>query len=223
MKATLYPRKKIRLKWFKIQNVPYEIKREIEIKYNVSSAQYDAVNHLVKFQYIFKNLTKDIPQTDLILLEQGLPTLFSKTPGSVAGKLTSEKQNDTSVKITDQLVKIDRGKEEIKREPPEFPDPNIKEIETRKRTDVIQRKISVKNESNKRIDDLKIKFIEVKQVRYNSSNPEPEKIDKPEYMWSLSLNPDESGSIEVTVAVEIVKTFNIEKEKPAKFGSMKSL
>lgn len=217
MKATLYPRKKIRLKWFKVENIPYDVEQEVEIWYSVSAAQYDNVTHKGKFQYIFKNLTKDIVGSDLILLEQGLPTHFSKTAGSVAGKLTSEKQVDTSVKITDRLVKVDRGKEEIKREPPEYPDPNIKEIETRKRTDVIQRKITVKNESNKKIESFKIKITEGKEVRYNSSTPEPEKIDKPEYTWSLALDPDQSGSIEVTISVEIVKTFKIEKEKPVKY------
>ena len=136
MKASLYPRKKIRLEWFTVQNVPFEIDREVEVKYTVTSAQSNKINHVGKLKYIFKNLTKDIPQTDLILLEQGLPTLFTKTLGSVAGKLSSEKQSDSSTKITDLLIKVDRGKEEIKREPPEFPDPRIKEIETRTRTHI---------------------------------------------------------------------------------------
>ncbi|MHA1146555.1 MAG: hypothetical protein ACTSRW_17590 [Candidatus Helarchaeota archaeon] len=219
MKASLQPRKKIRLEWFTLKNIPYEIEREVEIKYSVSRAQSDKLEHVGKQQYVFKNVSKEIPQTDLILLEYGLPTLFTKTPGSIGEKITSEKLTDTSITITDQLVKVDRGKEEIKREPPEFPDPKIKEIETRTRKDVIRRKITIKNESNRRMENCKIIFIEVKQVRYTSSKPEPIKVDLPEYHWSVSLDPDESTSIEITVTVEIVKTFKIEKEKEIKITS----
>ncbi len=212
MKATLYPRKKIRLEWFKFESVPFEINRETEIKYAVSSAQYDKLTHMTKIQYIFNNLNKDIPQTDLIVMEKGLPTLYSRTPGSVAGKLSSEKHDDTSIEINDLLVKVERGKEEIKREPPEHPDPRIKEIETRRRKDLIQRKITLKNISNKRVQNLKLKYIEVKEVRYESSVPEPTKKDLPEYIWEISLDPDQSTSVELSVVVEIVKTFRIEKE-----------
>ncbi|MHA1298565.1 MAG: hypothetical protein ACTSO9_03880 [Candidatus Helarchaeota archaeon] len=212
MKATLYPRKKVRLEWFKFENVPFEINRESEVKYNVNSAQMDKLTHSTKIQYIFNNLNKDIPQTDLIILEQGLPTMYSRTPGSVAGKLASEKQIDTSLEINDLLVKVDRGKEEIKREPPEHPDPRIKEIETRTRKDLIQRKITIKNISNKRVEKLKLKYIEVKEVRYDSSIPEPDKKDLPEYIWEVSLDPDQSVSVEIKVIVEIIKTFRIEKE-----------
>ncbi|MHA1378716.1 MAG: hypothetical protein ACTSRG_10075 [Candidatus Helarchaeota archaeon] len=220
MKATLYPRKKVRLEWFKFQNVPFEINRESEVKYSVSSAQLEKLVHSTQIQYIFNNLNKEIPQTDLIILEQGLPTMYSRTPGSVAGKLASEKQIDTSLEITDLLVKVERGKEEIKRVPPEHPDPRIKEIETRTRKDLIQRKITVKNISNKRVNKLTLKYIDVKEVRYESSNPEPDKKDLPEYIWEISLDPDQSVSIELKVVVEIIKTFRIEKEpvvRPQKF------
>ena len=213
MRATLEPRKKIRLEWFSLKDVPFEIKRTVEVKYTVMTAQSNELTHSGKQEHIFKNITKEIPQTDLILLEYGLPTLFTKTSGSIGDKITSEKINDSTISIKDKLIKVDRGKEEIRREPPEFPDPKVKEIETRTRKDIIKRKISVKNESNRRIDECKIVFIEVKQVRFDSSNPEPEKIDLPEYHWSISLDPDETKSIELTMSVEIVKTFKIEKEK----------
>ena len=58
MKASLYPRKKVRLEWFKFESVPFTIDRESEIKYSVSSSQIDKLNFTTNIQYVFNNLNK---------------------------------------------------------------------------------------------------------------------------------------------------------------------
>ncbi len=212
MKATLFPRKKIRLRWFEMSNIPFEIDRELEFSYNLSTVQNDKITYNPNYWYVFKEVNKEIPGTEIILLQKGLPILFTRTVGSIANKFSTNKQNDSTISINDQIIKIEKGKEEIKREPLQYPDPKIKEMEIRTRIDTIIRKLTFKNESDKKISGLKVKFIEVKDVRYSSSKQELYESDPPEYIWSIDIEPDSSKSLEITLIVEIVKTFKIEKD-----------
>ncbi|TFF85236.1 MAG: hypothetical protein EU551_04440 [Promethearchaeota archaeon] len=214
MRANLHSRKNIRLKWFELKDISFEIKRKLEISYSTSTVENNINNFSPLMEYNFKG-GKDIPQSDIIIFENGLPAAYAKTVGSKGDKFSTEPQLDPIVNIKDRIVELSKGKETISREPPTYPNPRVKEIEIRDREDSIKRKITFENDSTERIEFFELKLIETKDVRFTNSSPEPNKRDPPEYLWNFSINPEEAFSIELEFQTHIRKTFEIEKEPPS--------
>ncbi len=213
MRASLYSRNNIRIKWFELKEVPFAIERKLEISYSPSSVENNINNYTPSFQYLFQNINQtQIPQSDIIIFENNLPTTYAKTVGSKGNKFSTELQTDPVVLITDRIIELIKGKDKISREPPEYPNPRIKEIEIREREDVIKRKISFKNDSNDEIEHFELKLVETKEVRFTNANPEPSKKDPPEYTWTFSIDPESTYSIELQFQTHLRKTFEIEKE-----------
>jgi len=213
MRANLIARNNIQLKWFELKEIPYSIERKLEISYSPDSVENNINNYTPSFLYLFKNInTVQIPQSDIILFENNLPTIYAKTVGIKGNKFSTDLQNDPIILTTDRIIELIKGKEKILREPPEYPNPRIKEIEIREREDIIKRKISFKNDSDDKIEQFELKLVETKEVRFINANPEPSKKDPPEYLWTFSIDPETTYSIELQFQTYLRKTFEIEKE-----------
>ena len=212
MRANLYPRKNIRLKWFELKNVSFYLMRKLEISFSTSSVENNINHYTPLLEYIFKGVDKEVPKSDLIIFEDGLPSSYAKTVGLIGNKFSTEPQMDPVIIITDRIVELIKGKEDISREPPAYPNPRIKEIEVREREDSIKRKLTIKNDSSEIIDPFELKLVETKDVRFIRSNPDPMKKDPPEYTWEFSIQPESNYTIEIQFQTHIRKTFEIEKD-----------
>ncbi|HUX98183.1 MAG TPA: hypothetical protein VMV49_01395 [Candidatus Deferrimicrobium sp.] len=217
MRANLHSRENVRIKWFDLKDIPFLIERKLEISYSTSSVEDNVNTYTLSFQYFFKEVENtQIPLSDIIIFENSLPATYAKTAGSKGNKFFTEPQSDSIVLVTDRIVELIKGKEDITREPPTYPNPRIKEIEVREREDTVKRKITFKNELNEQIEHVELKLVETKDVRFLDANPAPLKKDPPEYIWTFSIDPETTYSIELKIHTHIRKTFEIEKEPPPK-------
>ncbi len=212
MKATLHSRKNSRLKWFELANIPFRVERKLEVTYNTSSVESNLHTHTPTFEYVFTEVTKDLPSSEIIIFENQLPTAYARTNGTRGSKFSTQPQPDPILAVKDRIVELTQGKESIKREPPEYPDPRIKEVEIRERTDDIKRKLAFVNESPESIDHMTFKFIATKEVRFISATPAPTTTEPPEYSWTFVIPPEGTYSIELDLKTFVRKTFNIERE-----------
>ncbi|MBD3226928.1 MAG: hypothetical protein GF329_01970, partial [Candidatus Lokiarchaeota archaeon] len=182
MRASLRSRKSVRLKWFEVKDINFQIKRKLEVSYSINTVENNVNTHTPKMEYIFKDVNnKNIPSSDIIIFENELPATYARTSGSKGNKFTTDPEIDPVVRVIDRIVELKKGKENISREPPEYPDMRIKEIEIREREDSLKRKLTFKNETDDKIEYLEFKFMETKNVRFVNSNPEPINRDPPEY------------------------------------------
>jgi hypothetical protein len=216
MKATLLPRDNVRLAWFKAEGINFQYDRKVEVSYYQSSLQQDTISRRGRFQIVFQDVPKQVPESQIIIFDKnlgGLPESYSKTAGSVGSRLSTVWADDLEIEITDRLVSYKEGKEVIRHEPPP---PNmrsrLKEIEFRERDDLVTRKITVKNLTARAIEGYKIKLFESKDIRFEDSPVEVFKLDPPEYTWSIDVPADSTSAIEFTLKIHTVKTFEIEKE-----------
>ncbi len=215
MRASLNSRKNVRIKWFDLKDVAYSIERKLEISYSTGSVENNINNYTPSFQYNFTEVANtQIPQSDIIIFENSLPATYAMTVGSKGNKFSTDLQSDPIVLVTDRIVELVKGKENITREPPAYPNPRIKEIEVREREDNVSRKISFKNDSDEKIEHFELKLVETKDVRFSSSTPPAVKSDPPEYLWTFSIEPESTYAIELKFQTHIRKTFEIEKEPP---------
>lgn len=215
MRASLRSRKNVRIKWFDLANTPFSIERKLEISYSTSSVENNVNNYTPSFQYNFIDIKQtQIPRSDIIIFEDNLPSTYALTLGSKGNKFSTDPQNDPIVVVTDRIIELAKGKENISREPPTYPNPRIKEIEIRERQDHVRRKISFKNDSSEKIEHFELKLVETKDVRFLEATPEAIKKDPPEYSWTFSIEPEATYSIEMKFQTQIRKTFEIEKEPP---------
>ncbi|NMC05112.1 MAG: hypothetical protein GYA24_07875 [Candidatus Lokiarchaeota archaeon] len=217
MKATLLPRQNVRLAWFKIENIKFQHDRKVELSYYPSNLQQDTIGRSGTFQIVFQDVSKQVPSSQIIIFDKalGLPQSYSKTPGSVGSRLSTEWQTDLDVELTDRLVSYDTGKETIKVEPPPPHLRNrLKEIEIRESDDIVTRKLIVKNLTACPIEGLQVKLYENKDIRFERSKVEPSKKDPPEYTWLVNVQADATSTIEFTLKRHVTKTFEIEKELP---------
>jgi len=172
--------------------------------------------------YIFSGINQPIPKTNIIIFDGELPQSYTSTMGSVGEKIITENSDDSSLKIIDRIVKVKKGEEKIITKPPEPHEAHLyKEIQVHERTDWIQRKITIKNQSDKDIRGMELTFIEKKEVRFVESKPEPNKSDPPEYSWLVDVLPDGSTFIEITLESQIITVYKI--EKPMKAPALPSL
>lgn len=217
MKATLLPRENVRLAWFKAEGINFQYDRKVELSYYQSNLQQDTIARPGRFQIVFQDVSKQVPESQIIIFDQtlGLPQFYSKTPGSVGSRLSTEWADDFDIEITDRLVSYDEGKETIKIEPPPpHLRSRLKEIEIRERDDLVSRKLVVKNLTARLIEGFKIQLFENKDIRFENSPVEIFKQDPPEYTWLTDVPADAISSIEFTLKIHTVKTFEIEKEIP---------
>ncbi len=216
MKASLYSRSNVRLKFLNQESVSYKVLRKFSLKYNTHSAQQDAGNHSATYEYIFTGVNEAIPQSDIIVFANDLPVTYAKTTGSKGNKFSTKSAVDLDIEVKDMLVSLEKGKEKITRHPPEFPDSRIKEIETREQDFEIKRKITFKNTSTEKVESFEFVFTETKDIRFKSSTPKPGEKDLPEYKWIFDIEPEKSVNIEIELSAKIIKTFEIEKPNSGK-------
>ena len=103
MRANLYSRKNIRLKWFELKDISFEIKRKLEISYSTSSVENNINSYSPLMEYNFKG-GNDIPRSDIIIFENELPAAYAKTLGSKGNKFSTEPQLDSIVITKDRIV-----------------------------------------------------------------------------------------------------------------------
>jgi len=214
MKATLEPRKKVRLRWFTGQ-VNYTIKRSIVVTYNLRSVIQDVLSRKVTNYYLFDGETivqREIPASNVILLTGGLPFLWTKTQGSVAEKLATADLIDPTFQAEDRVVEIKRGEEKISLK--DSPRPGW-QIETKERDDTITRKISMKNELGKDAE-VKLQVFEAGNIVFIDADPKPGRQDRPLHEWLLTVPKDEERNVQLEFKVHLIETREIEKPKPVK-------
>nr|MDO8114543.1 hypothetical protein [Candidatus Sigynarchaeota archaeon] len=215
MKITLDSRKSVRLNWFKQENVPYSIMRELELSYTLDSISQDLLYQTIKKHYMFSTLTQPIPETKIILFDEELPRGYLSTKGSIGDKISTENDEDLDMKVTDRIMKLDQGEEKITTRPVPPAEAHIyKEIQVRERRDKIKRKISIKNDTDKLIKEAIVTFIETKEITFVDSAPKVSKSAPPEYKWSIEIPAGATVSIELQVETYTKTTYKIEKEKP---------
>ncbi len=219
MKATLLPRQNVRLMWFKVETVKFQTDRKLEFTFSTYDAQQATINRSAQFQYVFTDLPKQVPASQIVIFDKalGLPQAYSQTSGSVGSRLSTTWETESELEIVDRLVSYTEGKERIKIEPPP---PNmrqrLKEIEIREREDTVIRKITLKNLTEREMGDVQIHFIENKEVRFDSTKMELFKKDPPEMIWKVGVPADGSTAVEFTLKIQLIKTFEIEREPTKK-------
>ncbi len=215
MKATLLPRQNVRLMWFKVENLKFQSDRKTEFMYNTYDAQQATINRSAQFQYVFTDVPKQVPASQIVIFDKtlGLPQAYGQTSGSVGSRLSTTWETESELEIVDRLVSYTEGKEVIKVEPPP---PNmrqrLKEIEIREREDTVIRKITLKNLTEREMKDVQLHFIENKEVRFQASKTELFKKDPPEMIWKVTVPADGTTSVEFTLKIQLTKTFEIERE-----------
>jgi len=215
MKATLESRKSVRLGWLKLDNVKFNKLRTANWNYNLNTVEQDQTTISMYMQYSFLNINQAVPKTNIISFEQELPQSYTKTEGSIGDKFLTEKTYDTDITIMDRIVKVEQGEEKITTKPVlPHETQQYKEIQIHERTDKVYRKITFKNETAQVISNIEGNFIENKEIRFISSNPNPSKKDAPEYKWNLSIPADASISIELVLETYTKNTYKIERDKP---------
>ena len=214
MKAKLESRKSVRINWFKQEEVPFIKKRTIQWSYTNYNIEVDEIIPDVNLEHIFSGLKNPIPGTNIIIFADGLPHAYMHTNGSVGDKFSTDKELDTDLEAIDRIVRIDRGEEKVSKKPVAPHEAHMyKEIQIHERKDKIIRKITLKNDTQKIMKDIEIIFIETKEIRFLSSNPEPSVKDIPEYKWKVEIPAESSVAIELTLERFIKNTYKIEKPK----------
>lgn len=211
MKASLYSRSNVRLKFFNEDNKDYLIKRKLAVTYDQYRVETDSIKHYVTYEYVFTGIDNSVPQSEIIIFSKDLPVSYEKTTGIKGNKFSTEPKNDLGIEVKDLIVSLEKGEEKITRRPPEYPDPRIKEIETREQQITVKRKITFVNNTTEKIEDLEFILTETKDIRFKSSTPKPSEEDRPEYKWKINIDGEQSVSVEIELSFIKVKTFEIEK------------
>ncbi|MHA2272608.1 MAG: hypothetical protein ACXACI_12150 [Candidatus Hodarchaeales archaeon] len=212
MRASLPPLKKTRLPWFD-EAAQVEIEREVAIEYSLTMVQQDSLVHHPRRRYLFLlPEEREVPQSDVILMTQGLPFITTSTPGNISEKLPTVWLADPTIVTEDRIVNRIKGKETVTVEDTPYPD---KIQETRVREDLLTRKILLKNELGKDLQ-LIVKIIESADVQMVETTPEPTKVDKPINEYEITLAKDAEESIQCKYQIRIEKTRTIDKPKPEK-------
>ncbi len=205
--------------WFKVEALKFQADRKLDFTYGSYEAQQATINRSGQFQYVFTDVPKQVPASQIVIFDKtlGLPQAYSQTSGSVGSRLSTTWETESELEIVDRLVSYAEGKERIKIEPPP---PNLrqrlKEIEIREREDTVIRKITLKNLTEREMREVQLHFIENKEVRFDSSKIELFKKDPPEMIWKVSVPADGLTAVEFTLKIQLIKTFEIEREPTKK-------
>ena len=215
MKAQLESRKSVRLNWFKQEQVPFVIKNMLEWQYTRHSAEQNEIQREILMQYEFSKLEKAIPNTDIIIFDKtGLPQAYMNTEKNIGKKFLTNKVTNREIYVKDRIVSLKKGENKVTSKPvPPQEAHRFKEIQEHERVDVIQRKLSVTNESNKDIKGIRMVFIQTKEVEFLSCTPEASETSPPEYIWKVDVAAESTTSIEVKLNVITKNIYKIEKEK----------
>lgn len=218
MKAKLETRKQVRLPWFKQHKVPFKIQRELEWQYSQYSAENNDISHTINMNYQFEGLEQLIPETDLIIFDKrGLPQAYMKTEGSIGNKFSTNQVADHELEVRDRIISLKKGENKVSKQPvPPHETHLYKEIQIHEREDVIKRKLTLKNRTNKSINPIELKFVENKDVSFIKSNPEVKLKNAPEYQWIISIEAESEVILELEIKVMVIAKYKIEKEKKEK-------
>ncbi|MEE9376716.1 MAG: hypothetical protein V3V33_01630 [Candidatus Lokiarchaeia archaeon] len=203
MKANVPTRKKIKLNWFK-SNCALNIERKIAIEYNANSVAYNKITWDVLVQYVLtkEGDPKEIPaNSPMTLYKGGLPFLFLSTSTTIGNKITSEELIDSDIAIDDDIVNINEGEDKVTYEDARDPKEHI---EVRTRLDKITRKITIENKLDNEIE-LELNFKQTKDVSFIKSQPEPSKIEEPNYNYIIKIPSEQKGNVILDLQAKIVK------------------
>ncbi|MBD3349961.1 MAG: hypothetical protein GF364_00565 [Candidatus Lokiarchaeota archaeon] len=132
----------------------------------------------------------------------------------MGSKFKTQKTVEDSVECIDRIVKLDKGEEKVTTTPVAPHEAHLyKEIQIHKRKDVIKRKITLKNKTNRKIGNVELVFIETKQVRFKESEPVPTESDSPEHTWKTEILPESAVSIQITLESYTTSIYKIKREK----------
>jgi hypothetical protein len=210
MKATLQSRKSVRLDWFKQENVSFHMKYELEWSYSKYSVEDNSTTRTIKSQLVFEGVKQPIPNTAIILFENELPQGYMKTSGSVGNKFSTNQIHDDDIECRDRIMKVEKGAENIEKKPPPPQEAHeIKEIQIHKRKDKIWRKLTLKNLTDKPMKNIKVTYVENKEIRFVECKPAPTRQDQPEYGWDLEIPANGTINLEMIVENFISDTYRI--------------
>ena len=215
MKAQLESRKSVRLNWFKQEKVPFVIRNMLEWQYSRHSAEQNEIQHEILMQYEFSKLKKPIPNTDIIIFDKtGLPQAYMNTEKNIGKKFLTNKVTNREINVKDRIITLKKGENKVTSKPvPPQEAHRFKEIQEHERVDVIQRKISITNESSKEIKEIRMVFIQTKEVEFLSCSPELSGTSPPEYVWKVDIAAESTATIELKLNVITKNIYKIEKEK----------
>ena len=203
MKANVPTRKKIKLNWFK-SNCALSIERKIAIEYNTNSVTYNKITWdvLVKYVLTKEGAPKEIPaNSPMKLYKGGLPFLFLSTSTTIGNKIISEELIDSDIVVDDDIVNINEGEDKVTYEDARDPKEHI---EVRTRLDKITRKITIENKLDNEIE-LELNFKQTKDVSFIKSQPEPSKVEEPNYNYIIKIPSEQKGNVILDLQAKIVK------------------
>jgi hypothetical protein len=210
MKANIPTRKKIKLNWFKAK-ADLNIDRKIDIQYNSVNITSNKLNWdvIVKYVLIKEGVPKEIPiNSPITLYKEGLPFLFLSTANTIGNKTISEDLIDDDIKVDDDIIQIKEGDTKVTYEDAKDPKEHI---EVRTRYDNITRRITIENKLDNSIE-LLLKYKQTKDVNFVSSHPEPNKIEEPEYHYSITISSENKFRLTLELKAKMVS--RVTKLKP---------
>jgi len=217
MKANIPTRKKIKLNWFKA-NADLTIDRKIDIQYNANNITANKLNWdvIVKYILVKEGVAKEIPiNSPMTLYKGGLPFLFLSTANTIGNKTISEDLIDDDIKVDDDIINIQEGETKVTYEDAKDPKQHI---EVRTRYDKITRRITIENKLENSIK-LLLKYKQTKDVSFVTSNPEPTKIEEPEYSFEISIPSEDKFRLNLELKAKMVS--RVTKLKPEFLKKMK--
>ena len=149
------------------------------------------------------------PKSPMTFYKAGLPFLFLSTSGTIGNKIISEELIDDDILVDDDIIEIKEGKPEITFEDARDPKEHI---EVRTRFDRITRRITIENKLDNEIN-LVLEFKQTKDVTFIKSDPEPSKIEQPDYKYDLKIPSEEKSRVSFEFQAKIVSRTT--KIKPA--------
>jgi len=175
----------------------------------------------VRKHYLFSEIAQRIPHTKIILFDGDLPKGYLETQGSIGDKISTDPEQDLDAKITDRIMWLQTGEEQITTKPVAPAESHLyKEIQVHERRDTIRRKINIKNDTERPMHDLRVTFIETKEITFVESAPELTSSAPPEYKFSVEIEPGETAAIELQVQTYTKTTYKIEREKPVQIAHL---
>jgi hypothetical protein len=199
------------LNWFKAKcKLTHD--RKVSLQYDENTVTSNKLNWEVAIKYVLvkEGEPKEIPpKSPMTFYKAGLPFLFLSTSGTIGNKIISEELIDDDILVDDDIIEIKEGKPEITFEDARDPKEHI---EVRTRFDRITRRITIENKLDNEIN-LVLEFKQTKDVTFIKSDPEPSKIEQPDYKYDLKIPSEEKSRVSFEFQAKIVSRTT--KIKPA--------
>lgn len=156
----------------------------------------------VKTRYSFSDFHSEhsIPSSQLIIMEDGIPTAITETVVSaLKNRFQSEEIDDPFVEISDKVAKLERTA------PQQRSISNMLYEESWSET--ITRILKIENKTGKKVQlSLTLLTNPAQSLSFVASKPAPQNEASPEYRFDVALDVDMQTSIEVQLRIDKKKT-----------------